>query len=86
MGFGCRCNATSLRKVARSCTASELPELHTPRPRSNIAAPSTAFQNVADTLNALQQDAEALRTASAAKDAAAITLELAKKQYQTLRC
>jgi NodT family efflux transporter outer membrane factor (OMF) lipoprotein len=43
----------------------------------------TAFQNVADTLNALQQDAEALKTASAAKDAAAITLELAKKQYQT---
>jgi len=43
----------------------------------------TAFQNVADTLNALQQDAEALKTASAAKDAAAVTLDLAKKQYQT---
>jgi NodT family efflux transporter outer membrane factor (OMF) lipoprotein len=43
----------------------------------------TAFQNVADTLNALQQDAEAVKTASAAKDAAAVTLDLAKKQYQT---
>lgn len=42
----------------------------------------TAFQNVADTLHALQQDAEALRTASAAKDAAAVTLGLAKKQLQ----
>jgi NodT family efflux transporter outer membrane factor (OMF) lipoprotein len=43
----------------------------------------TAFQNVADTLNALQQDADALKTASAAKDAAAITLQLTEKQYQT---
>ncbi|MGB9435009.1 MAG: efflux transporter outer membrane subunit [Candidatus Acidiferrum sp.] len=43
----------------------------------------TAFQNVADTLNALQQDAQALKTAAAAKDAAAITLELTQKQYQT---
>lgn len=43
----------------------------------------TAFQNVADTLNALQQDAETLKTASAAKDAAAVTLDLATKQYQT---
>jgi len=43
----------------------------------------TAFQNVADTLNALQQDADALKTASAAKDAAAVTLELTQKQYQT---
>jgi NodT family efflux transporter outer membrane factor (OMF) lipoprotein len=42
-----------------------------------------AFQNVADTLNALQQDADALKTAFAAKDAAAVTLDLAKKQYQT---
>jgi len=42
-----------------------------------------AFQNVADTLNALQQDADALKTASAAKDAAAITLQLTQKQYQT---
>jgi NodT family efflux transporter outer membrane factor (OMF) lipoprotein len=41
-----------------------------------------AFQNVADTLNALQQDADALKTAAAAKDAAAITLELTKKQYE----
>ena len=43
----------------------------------------TAFQNVADTLNALQQDAEALKTAAAARDAAAVTLDLAKKQYQS---
>lgn len=43
----------------------------------------TAFQNVADTLNALEQDADALKTAAAAKDAAAVTLELTKKQYQT---
>jgi NodT family efflux transporter outer membrane factor (OMF) lipoprotein len=43
----------------------------------------TAFQNVADTLNALQQDADALKTAAAAKHAAAVTLELTQKQYQT---
>lgn len=43
----------------------------------------TAFQNVADTLHALQQDADGLKAAAAAKDAAAVTLDLAKKQYQT---
>jgi NodT family efflux transporter outer membrane factor (OMF) lipoprotein len=42
----------------------------------------TAFQNVADTLNALQQDADALKAAAAAKDAAAVMLDLAKKQFQ----
>ena len=42
----------------------------------------TAFQNVADTLNALQQDADALKAAAAAKDAASVTLDLAKKQFQ----
>jgi NodT family efflux transporter outer membrane factor (OMF) lipoprotein len=41
----------------------------------------TAFQNVADTLHALQQDADALQAAAAAKDASSVTLELAKKQY-----
>jgi NodT family efflux transporter outer membrane factor (OMF) lipoprotein len=41
----------------------------------------TAFQNVADTLNALQQDADALKASAAAKDAAAVTLDLAKKQF-----
>jgi outer membrane protein TolC len=41
----------------------------------------TAFQNVADTLHALNQDANALKAASAAKNAAAVTLELSKKQY-----
>ena len=43
----------------------------------------TAFQNVADTLNALQQDADGLKAAAAAKDAASVTLDLAKKQYQS---
>ncbi len=43
----------------------------------------SAFQNVADTLNALQQDADALKAAAAAKDAAAVTLDLSKKQYQS---
>jgi NodT family efflux transporter outer membrane factor (OMF) lipoprotein len=43
----------------------------------------TAFQNVADTLNALQQDADGLKAASDAKDAAAVTLELSNKQYQS---
>jgi NodT family efflux transporter outer membrane factor (OMF) lipoprotein len=42
----------------------------------------TAFQDVADTLNALQQDADGLKAAAAAKDAASVTLDLAKKQYQ----
>ena len=41
----------------------------------------TAFQNVADTLNALQQDADALKATAAAKDAAAVTLNLARKQF-----
>lgn len=43
----------------------------------------TAFENVADTLNALEQDAEALKAAAAAKNAAVITLDLAKRQFQT---
>jgi NodT family efflux transporter outer membrane factor (OMF) lipoprotein len=43
----------------------------------------TAFQNVADTLNALQQDADGLKAAAAAKDAASVTLDLAKKQFQS---
>jgi NodT family efflux transporter outer membrane factor (OMF) lipoprotein len=43
----------------------------------------TAFQNVADTLHALQQDAEALKAAAAAKDASSVTLDLARKQYQS---
>jgi NodT family efflux transporter outer membrane factor (OMF) lipoprotein len=42
----------------------------------------TAFQNVADTLNALQQDADALKAAAAAKDASTVTLDLARKQFQ----
>ena len=43
----------------------------------------TAFANVADTLNALQQDADGLKAAGAAKDAARVTLDLAGKQVQS---
>jgi NodT family efflux transporter outer membrane factor (OMF) lipoprotein len=42
----------------------------------------TAFQNVADTLTALEQDAEALKAAAAATDAAKVTLDLALRQFQ----
>jgi len=42
----------------------------------------TAFQNVADTLHALQQDAAALKAAAAAKDAATVTLDVTKKQLE----
>ncbi len=41
-----------------------------------------AFQNVADTLTALAQDAEALKSAKAAADAAKITLDLAQRQWR----
>lgn len=43
----------------------------------------TAFQNVADTLNALQQDADALKTASDATKAATVTLNLTRRQLAT---
>jgi NodT family efflux transporter outer membrane factor (OMF) lipoprotein len=43
----------------------------------------TAFQNVADTLHAIQEDAEALKAAAAAKDAAVVTLDLTKKQLES---
>jgi len=43
----------------------------------------TAFQNVADSLNALEQDATALKAAAAAKDAASKTLDLTKRQLQS---
>jgi outer membrane protein TolC len=42
----------------------------------------TAFQNVADTLHAIRQDAAGLKAASAAVDAAAVTLDLTKKQLE----
>jgi NodT family efflux transporter outer membrane factor (OMF) lipoprotein len=42
----------------------------------------TAFQNVADTLTALEQDAEAMRAAATASDAAKETLDLAQRQWQ----
>ncbi|SPE59984.1 Heavy metal cation tricomponent efflux outer membrane porin ZneC (fragment) [Verrucomicrobia bacterium] len=43
----------------------------------------TAFQNVADTLNALEQDAEALKAAATAEAAAQVTLDLTRRQLQT---
>ena len=42
----------------------------------------TAFQNVADTLVALQQDAEGLKTAAIAADAAKVTLDLSQRQLR----
>ena len=41
-----------------------------------------AFQNVADTLVALEQDAKGLKAAAAADDAAKTTLDLAQRQLQ----
>lgn len=43
----------------------------------------SAFQNVADTLDALEQDAHGLNAAAAASDAAKVTLDLAQRQFQT---
>ncbi len=42
----------------------------------------TAFQNVADTLAALQHDAEGLQAAAKAADAATLTLDLSQRQYK----
>ncbi|MEO8999763.1 MAG: efflux transporter outer membrane subunit [Rhodanobacter sp.] len=42
----------------------------------------TAFQNVADTLVALQQDADGLKAAAAASDAAKVTLDLSQRQWK----
>jgi len=42
----------------------------------------TAFQNVADALNALEEDADALRTAATAEQAARVTLDLVHRQMQ----
>jgi NodT family efflux transporter outer membrane factor (OMF) lipoprotein len=42
----------------------------------------TAFQNVADTLAALEQDGDALKSAAAAAAAAKVTLDLAQRQLQ----
>ena len=42
----------------------------------------TAFENVADTLHALQEDADALKAAAAARDAAKVTLDLTTRQMQ----
>jgi NodT family efflux transporter outer membrane factor (OMF) lipoprotein len=43
----------------------------------------TAFQNVADTLHAIRQDADGLKATAAAKDAAAVTLDVTKKQLDS---
>jgi NodT family efflux transporter outer membrane factor (OMF) lipoprotein len=43
----------------------------------------TAFQNVADTLNALEQDASGLKVAADSEQAARVTLNLTEKQLQT---
>jgi NodT family efflux transporter outer membrane factor (OMF) lipoprotein len=42
----------------------------------------TAFQNVADTLAALEQDAQALKSTAAATDAAKTSLDLSRLQYK----
>ena len=42
----------------------------------------TAFQNVADTLHALEQDADSLKAAAAAADAAKVTLDLTTQQMK----
>jgi NodT family efflux transporter outer membrane factor (OMF) lipoprotein len=42
----------------------------------------TAFQNVADSLRAIQSDADAVRTAAIAEQAAATTLDITRKQLQ----
>lgn len=42
----------------------------------------TAFENVADTLHALEQDADALKASAAAVDAAKVTLDLTTRQLQ----
>ena len=42
----------------------------------------TAFQNVADTLHALEQDADGLKAAVAARDASKVTLDLTMRQMQ----
>jgi NodT family efflux transporter outer membrane factor (OMF) lipoprotein len=42
----------------------------------------TAFQNVADSLTALDQDARALKASAAASDAARTTLDLSRLQYK----
>ena len=42
----------------------------------------TAFQNVADTLTALQQDAEGLKAASVAANDARETLDLSQRQWK----
>jgi NodT family efflux transporter outer membrane factor (OMF) lipoprotein len=47
------------------------------------AAVLAAFQNVADTLNALEQDANALKAAVDAEHAAKVTFDLTQKQLQS---
>ncbi len=48
--------------------------------RSTVLA---AFQNVADTLHALYSDADALRSAVAVEQAARVTLDISRRQFQS---
>ena len=43
----------------------------------------TAFQNVADTLTTLEQDADVLKAATASRDAAKISLDLSQQEWQS---
>jgi outer membrane protein TolC len=47
-----------------------------------VAPTLAAFENVADTLHALEQDANGLKAAVTAKDAAKVTLDFAMRQMQ----
>src|SRR5476649_1797171 len=49
---------------------------------SDVCSSDLAFQSVADTLTALDQDAEGLKAAGAAADAAKRTLDLSQRQLQ----
>jgi len=42
----------------------------------------TAFENVADTLHALEQDADAVKAAAAARDGAKVTLDFTTRQME----
>jgi hypothetical protein len=43
----------------------------------------TAFQNVADTLHAIEQYADGMKAAASVKDAASVTVDLTKKQLDS---
>ena len=83
LGRGRDADRARSSRAARCCTRSA------PRKAAYVQAAEqyrstvlTAFQNVADTLAALEQDAEGLKAAAAAADAAKVTLDLAQRQLQ----